>query len=385
MSARTSDAATRLAWAAARYWWLAVLTGGAVMALAVLLVGLEPEPATYRARASVVATDLDIDAEQLPRFSEAVFRTPEVLEGAIRIGDLPWEPDELRGNHAEIEPLADNVLIEVFGLARDPELAARTANAVAQSLAAELNRPGPGIGVFVQQSQAPPPDQPEPDTERVLGLAGGGAAALLLAAAVVSLAVVRRRPLLEAGDVEAIADVPVVGTLRLPRRERWVTDPTQVWGLSAVLHQLLPAGVGTVALVSPEGEDEARRRVLALVAQARTRVHEVSVVPVEPLPGDLDEELRATPRLTVTPPGQFPEATSGTTVLVEAPSPAVADVPQLLPSDARVFVVLGRGTAERRLLGLVGQFLPGELSGAVFVRLERRWLPGGSRRSAGRG
>lgn len=341
--------------------WLvpvAALLAGAVVVAAVPGVGGQlMDRAEYRSTALVLATRVQIGTARLPRLTTAVFEHALVAERAIEDGQLPWSAEELELEHVRLEPLEDNVVILVHGLADDSQLAARTANAVADALVDELNSAGPDVADFTVQTRATPADEPH----RPLGIVSAAVVATIAGIAfllgLVALILAIRRPVSSVQDVVEHTGLPVLATLALPsRRRRAAVD---LPGVSALARRLLPDLHGVVAVVAPRGSEASRWQVADVLARRLEQLTTTSFLP-------LAEDSVASEGVQNIEPHQLPAQPSNV-IVIDGPTAATVDAPQLLPHDARAVVVVEEGTPRRWLEPLVRQFLDQELAGVVLV------------------
>lgn len=363
------NVAARL-WLATRRYAVIVLASVVALTAAAVVAAREQDAGPrYEATAVVVATDLKIRIEGLPKFAEAVFSGGSVAENAAR--SLPLDPVTLMREKAEMEPFENSVVFEVRGFDNDPVTAARIANEVAEAFVDELNKAGPTLGIFaVQDTARPPPepvDQPSLLMPVVLGLIGGAALGL----GVVALLLLVRRPVLLASDAETAAAARLVADLVVPRRGLPDATMQPPPGTAALARVLFPDRSGLAALVSA-GDPAARRRVAVLVALLLARSG-----PVHMVTSKGDEVARAVAGTGVVVVDEVPgrEVWSAGPVVIDGPSEY--DLPVLHPPNARLVLVLRRGTRQSQVEAAAREFLPGDLTGVVFVRRGRlrRLLP----------
>lgn len=361
-----SDAVARLWWGIRRYAAAAVLVVLLVTAAALALPLLRASTTTYRATAVVVASSLEIRADQLPRLAAAVFDSGVVAEETVAAAGLPVDPTELIPDHARLEPVEDNIVLFVDGLADDPATAATIANAAAESLAAELDALGTGVGQFEVQAPAEPPVEAEEGPPVALLAVGGVTSGLILALGLVGLLMVLRRPVLEADEAAELAGAPLIGSLLLDRY--WDVDLRTVVGLSAIVKQLFPQGRGTAFLVACRGAERDTAQIALLAARAVARRGSSTLVAGPEVPKEALRSLDGEPVTVIRNPDDLPrDGSSGPTVVV-GPSTEGLDAPQFLPGDTRGVLVVRAGTRQQALDNAARQFLPGELAGVVFTR-----------------
>ncbi len=144
--------------------WLVLLGIGLAVAIAVVTIGELSRPAepVYHAEALVVANELAIRVESLPRTAVAIFNSSGVAELAVSLSGTDVDPDYLFRKIVSAEPVENTNVIKVDSVHTDPELAAAYANAAGEALAQELNRIGAGLGSFSLHMRAEVPDAPIP-------------------------------------------------------------------------------------------------------------------------------------------------------------------------------------------------------------------------------
>ena len=153
--------------------WLVLIGIGMAVAIAVVTIGELSRPAepVYHAEAIVVANELAIRVESLPRTAVAIFNSSGVAELAASLSGTEVDPDYLIREIVNAEPIENTNVIEVDAMHTDPELAAAYANAAGEALAQELNRIGVGLGSFSLHVRAEVPDAPIPTGRLQLGVA----------------------------------------------------------------------------------------------------------------------------------------------------------------------------------------------------------------------
>ena len=171
--------------------WLVLIGLGLAVVIAVVTIGelsRSAEP-VYHAEALVVANELAIRVESLPRTAVAIFNSSSVTELAATLSGTDIDPDYLFREIVSAEPVENTNVIEVDAVHTDPELAAAYANAAAEALAQELNRIGLGLGSFSLHVPAEVPNAPIPTGRLQLAVAAltAGIAAAVGAAGLYSL------------------------------------------------------------------------------------------------------------------------------------------------------------------------------------------------------
>lgn len=372
------DALTRLWWAMRRYAVPLVLV---VAASAFALNVLVPSDAAdeYRASALVVANNVDgISAEHLPRMAETVFTGQNVSREAVESGGLPFTPEEFLEDHTEIETFDGTVVIRVNGLAEDPELAARTANAGAEALVTQLNEIGPDIAQFSVLENAQTPSEP---VDEGLGLPMpllGVLLGLVLAGGLLMLLLAVRRPIMNPRQAQSLTQVPLIGSLRVSRAGH-LDAPADAEGIAGLTDRLFPQGHEATAVLTADGASM-RSQVSLLLTRTLASVGPVCLVPASDAHGrriwrvaesdrrihsleDVQRERRAMPIVI--------DGAGGLTMELTRSARSVLFVPD--------------GISRRKLDDHVQRFQTGEITGLVWVRrrnrlssLYRRMLGGGS-------
>lgn len=346
----------RLAWGLRTWWWIAVAVLPAVLWLVVGRPLLDEDQERYEASSLVVAQQLAIRPEQLPRLGEAVFASGAVAEAVSEAVTGDVEPDEFVPRFVDIEPVLDTVAFRVIGRASDPEVAAGLADNAALAFVQEMNEAGPGVGFFAIQDDARVPDAPVSGGSSTFAIALGVAASAAFALGVIGLVLTVRRPVIHPAEAAGIAGAPVLGTLVVPRVNARSSrlGLRSVVGLDALGRRLFPRPK-RVALVGAGGDDRISGAIAGLIAAVvRPRMRTRLVEPLEPRERtagseDVDEDL------------DVDEA-----VLVHVPGDRV-DAPQLLDGGADVVVVVPEGCPRSALERVTSQFVPGALSGVVYV------------------
>ena len=403
MTASTSDPAAAYGWALRHHRWLVVALAALALALAGgLAAWQEAQQPRYEATALVIANSLAHSPEQLPRLAEALLTEDSVAADAIEAGSLPWSPRELREEHVELTPLEQNILIEVTGKAADPDLAAGTANAVADALAEALNRPGEGVGVFSIQHQATPPTEPAEDRTVLLYAAGGLVLAVLLPLGVVGLLLALRRPVSRPGDAGDAVDAPVLGVLSLPsgwrtprpwapgyagdavgtpvvgvlslpswwrgprlwaRGESMTPAPADVPGLAALCRTVFPDGKGICLLSAPAHAARTRTAVAGWLVEAMAAQSDVVVVPTAA--SQIADHVPAPITILGRPVGHLPDYAP---VVIDGFDDDTLAARQPMPEGARGVLVVPEGSPRTAVIDAGERFTDDELAGVVFVR-----------------
>lgn len=375
MTQSTSDPLAAYWWAVRHYRWLAAALAAIALVFAGgLIIRQQSAPPQYEATALVIANELGHSPEQLPRLAEALMAKDSVAEDAIEAGELPWSPRELREEHVELTPLEQNVLIEVTGRAAEPELAANTANSVADALAEALNRPGSGVGVFSIQHRASPPTQPADDQSLALLWAGGLALAILLPLGAVGLLFGTRAPMTRPGDAADAVNTRVLGVMWLPDWQRaprpWTARgesnrtiaASDLPGLEALCQTLFPDGKGVRLLSAPAGAAAVRTDVAGWLVRAMAERGDVAFAPSLGDQADgMDQRVIMLERPIEALPDNVP-------VVIDGFDNDGVAARQAMPEGAQGALVVPEGTPRTRVIDAADQFASYELAGVVFVR-----------------
>ncbi|MDH3193186.1 MAG: helix-hairpin-helix domain-containing protein [Acidimicrobiia bacterium] len=126
-----------------------------VATLNVVALAREPDVPLYKTKALVVASELAIRVDGLPRTAVAIFNGGTVARLAANYAGTGISPDDLIPAIVDISPVEGTTVLEIEAIHPDPELAALYANAAGRALAEEMNRIGPGLGSFALQVEAP--------------------------------------------------------------------------------------------------------------------------------------------------------------------------------------------------------------------------------------
>lgn len=342
------DDGVALSWAVRRY---LVLIAAVALTCTVLslVVALSLRRGTeYTATALVIAKELTVRQEQLPRFGESVFNGGSVARAVAAEAGGAVDYRTLVPEKVSMDPVPDTIAFRVQGHSSDAQEAARLANTAAAAFVVQLNKAGAGVGTFSLQDAAYVP------LERnlapvslplagVVGLAAGSILAVVLVAGLVGL----RRPVLSAEDAARVVEAPLLAVVTVPRRG---DGPGR--GVRNLLDRLPTLPSSVVELVGPPGSQPVRRALLSRLpeaAAART-----------PAAGASRRRLVVTDLL------------DQTDVALDLPGQLLA-----LHEDAlaAVVVVVPEGSARSDIADLVKDFPSDEVVGTVFVRRRSRLRP----------
>lgn len=362
----TGDTVAALTWGLKRYAWLLL----ASLVLVGILLPLQQlkKQEVFTAEALVVASELTADTTVLPRYGAAIFDNGQVARAITeRYGD-GGDLEDVVPRRVSVVTEQDSLVFRVQGHARDVDTAVQLADTAAFAFVLELNKAGDGVGTFVVQATAVPPvESDEPLRAAPYAISVGLAAGIMVALGLLMLLLVLRRPVVEALSARRATDVPLLGTVTLPRgasEEEPALD--EVAGLAPLCRQLLDWSPAEVVLTGPDRVTVERQQLAQALANAFEQVRHVDFVP--PGPGTEGAGERGDP-------------TASRPILVVDGAGAV-DLVAVGPRTV-VLLVVPVGVAQSRLRRLAGE-LRGVPAGIVLVasrrrrrrrpRKERRWL-----------
>lgn len=347
-----SDIFERLWWALRRYVWVLAVVIAAALAAGLFVATATASEGRYRATALVVANSLNVPPSQVPRFAAAVFSSGAVAERVATELRLDIDHRDLVPDHIAMDPVPDSIAFLVHGFSDDPQDAVSLANAAADRFVEELNRAGPGVGVFAVQDVARAPLQRVEGPGFAIALAASGVGGALLAVVVVAGLVWLRRPLVTPGDAVAALGLPLLGTASV-RREG--LRPGAARTLAS--HPLIVHNLAVRLLSTPHDG-------FVLLGAARSKEARYA------LEGALEHELHQLRGAPV----RVPDATGSWAPGQAAPGQShVVLMEDLVAGRARaaswgVIVVLEQGTPARALSRLVDEWRSGDIVGVVVLR-----------------
>lgn len=386
------DAASRLGWGIRTYWPWLVLAFVLTTLLALSGPGntLLSSERRYEGSALVVATQLQIKPEQLPRAADAIFNGGTVAQRVTEQLDEPIVASDLIPDHVRLEPLTDTIVLRVIGRNEDPKVAAELANLTAGAFVEELNKIGEGVGIFKVQDLARPPTRLPARTRALVPGLVGALGGVGLGLGLLTLFLLVRRPLLTVAEAAAHAGTSSGALVDLPAKlPRTGLAPETVGGLALVGRLLWPDDVGVGAVVGVRRAYDLRVQVVRLLALAYARRTNVYLIaPGSERVDDLAASLTSQPNVRVLrdwfvnrieTSGPPPEMGADGIVLMSL-SALDFDVPQLLPRSGRVVLFVPEGTPARAVEAATQQLPPDLIVGVVLVR-RRRAIPKLSRAS----
>lgn len=207
-----------------------------IASLNVIAMSREPDVPQYKAKALVVASELEIRIDAFPRTAVAIFNGGTVARLAANYAGTGISPEDLIPGIVDITPVENTSVVDIDAIHPDPELAALYANAAGRALAEELNRVGPGLGSFALQIEASVPIVPL-EVSRLPNMVFSVVAALLLVTGLAALLAFMQGsgyavPLFsgpvrkpgqddtddpDSGDTEVDKD-PIIGTVKLGKQ-----------------------------------------------------------------------------------------------------------------------------------------------------------------------
>ena len=350
-----------LGWALRHYAWLVVVCVLAGAGAGLLLGTGTP---TYQASALVVTSGpSNVPAAALPHLAELVFADGAVEAAVADDEAIGGRTEGLIPGRLNVVAPEDSVVLTVQARDDQPDDAARLADKAAAAFVSELNKGGPGVGVFELKAGAVPPTEPlqvmSPQLRAILGALAGLCVGIGLAALIVAL----RRPVLTPRSVQAAAGVPLLGTVELPLGPRGsYAGPLGVRGLATVTRWMATVPSGRLLLISPASAVAPRQRLFVMIAVALSTVRRLRFRAPHELVEAI-EEHRA--HLHTVPQAQSPEAGEELLVLVDGGSPM--DILDPAVTTVSVVAVAPRGISHSRLSALAADYLDAGLVGVVLV------------------
>ena len=347
------DTVAALTWGVKRYAWLLL----ACLVLVGVLLPLQQlkKQEVFTAEALVVASELTADTSVLPRYGAAIFDNGQVARVITeRYGDA-GDLEDVVPRRVSVVTEQDSLVFRVQGHARDVDTAVQLADTAAFAFVLELNKAGDGIGTFMVQATAVPPvESDEPLRAAPYAISVGLAAGVVVALGVLMLLLVLRRPVVEALSARRATDLPLLGTVTLPRRPQEEPSLDEVAGLAPLCRQLLDWSPAEVVLTGPDTVTVERQQLAQALANAFEQVRHVDFVP----PGQGAETA-----------GERSEPAASRPILVVDGAGAV-DLVAVGPRSV-VLLVVPVGVAQSRLRRLAGE-LRGVPAGVVLVAGRRR-------------
>ncbi len=274
-----SDSGAILRWGVRRYAWLVLLC---VAVVGVLLPFQElNKKARYTSESLVVAVDLTADLKTLPRLGEAVFDDGTVAQVVSQQFGTAGDAEDVIPKLASVVTEQDSLVMHVQGHSGNGQESADIANAAAAAFVLELNKAGSGVGSFrVLSTAVPPVERDEPLQAAPYSVSTGLAAGLIIGLGVLILLLVLRRPVVEPSGAARATDLPVFGTVTMPRTGGGSPPaPDEARGLAPVCRQLLDWSPSTVIVTGPDTAAQERHHLSRLLGDVFASVRQL------PLPG----------------------------------------------------------------------------------------------------
>jgi hypothetical protein len=339
-------AVRRTTWGLRRWWWVALVPVIAGVVAAVLAATEEPDPEVrFEATALVVAQELTIQAEELPRLAQAVFDGGAVARSVSVALDGAVDAADLVPSRIDAEPVVGTIAIRVVGRGASAAEAADVANLAADAFVDELNAAGAGVGLFGVQTPAAPPDGPVESAASLAGLLLLLGCGVVGGVALVGFVVAVRQPVLSGAEAASAAGARLAGSVRITGGADAAAGAMP--GLDALARRLIVAP-SAIALVGTGGDGGATAHLARALAER------------------VGERMPAQLSFPTTAPSSDRAIGDGATIAVVS-DPSV-DVPQLLGSAERVYLVVAEGTARRHVVRAAEPFGPGELAGTIYLR-----------------
>jgi hypothetical protein len=370
--------ATRLTWAVRTYAWILVMFG-LLFAAGTLVVA--PVTPTYQSSALVVAREIAVEREVLPRLGVAVFASGEVAAAVAGDPAVNGDVDGLIPDRLSVVAAEDSIVFVVQARDDDPTDAARLADLAAAAFVEELNLGGAGVGEFALQAEAVVPNRPLPELGNPQRAVLGAVAGLLVGLGLVTLLAAARRPVLTGEDVAEAAGVPMLGSLQMALLPP-AAYPGQfaAEGLATLARRLASVPAGRLLLIAPRSAASVRRRVYVLVAVALGLLRTLRLDAPEELLEAVREHRRAVE--DTRPDGQRPvrDTDAGELVLTdEGSGPSMIDP---VRTALTVVAFARRGVSRRRLRILTSGYVDGEVLGVVLVDVRPRMRHDAARRAS---
>ncbi len=356
------DVFSTLGWGLRRYFWVVIVT---VVGIGVLVPWLQSRNADfYEAHAQIGPTQelKPPNVDPLPKLGDDIFNNGAVADKVRDYLNLPPTASVVP-ERVQLVTAQDNIIFEVIGRDRDPEVAATLANLAAAELTVELSNYSESVGEFSVLRSAEAPANPVPTLEGgyltlIVGLLAGAIAGI----GVVALILVIRRPVVDAPDAEDATGAPVLGRIRLAR-PGGPLDERDVVSIALLCRRLLSVSPEVILLASPHRRHSELRQVTAAMRGFFDTVRQPSTGANLPDQDSVREESREsmTPQL----------------VLLDGPSLAQWT---RRPNDAAfTLLVMPEGIGMKTLRQAADAYFTWGPSGLVIVSKHRRQLFRGRR------
>ncbi len=353
------DVFSTLGWGLRRYFWVVIVT---VIGIGVLVPWLQSRNADYYEAHAQIGPSQELkspNADPLPKLGDDIFNNGAVADKVRDYLNLPPTASVVP-ERVQLMTARDNMMFEVIGRDRDPEVAATLANLAAAELTVELS--SESVSEFNVSRSAEAPASPVPTLGGgyltvIVGLLAGAIAGI----GVVALILIIRRPVMDAPDAEDATGAPVVGRIRLAR-PGGPLDERDVVGIALLCRRLLSVSPEVVLLASPHRRQSELRQVTTAMRGFFDTVRQPSTGANSPN----QESSRLSSREESREP-MIPEL-----VLLDRPSLAQWTRP---PNDAAfTLLVVPEGIGMRTLRQAADAYFTWGPSGLVIVSKHRRQL-----------
>jgi hypothetical protein len=250
----------------------------------------------YETEALVIATELEIRIESLPRTAVAIFNAGTVATKAAQLAGTGIDPDDLIPGIVQVNPLENTGVIEITAQHPDPELAALYANSAGAALAGEMNLVGPGLGTFSLQIPAPVPTETiEPSILPILAISLVAAAVLVVGVAALTAMLSKDRTLQQAVEQKPAAaeQQPTAEPPPAPGATAPTIAPVHVDKVWAELRQPIPKSESdgkAASRMEPDGRTTKKKQ-----KPGEDDLNELQVDELEPFVHHLDRIPRPAP------------------------------------------------------------------------------------------
>ena len=367
--ARPPTLFTRGLYAVRKYW----LLGFGIVVLTTVTASslgsrVSSNVSIFETDALIVARTLEIRPDELPRAAAAVFRAGTVATTVAHNERIPYSAESLIPDHLDFEPVENTIAMRVVGRDSDREVAADLANLGAAVLVQELNRIGPGFGVFALHTRATPPTSASnnPPPLAVIGTVAG----MMLAAGVIGLIMSLRKPVLDARSAAIIAGQPLFGDIVLDQDDG-VGSLSNVAGLARI-SQALHVEPGSVRYLVSTNLAARKLSLLGCVLARFIASRGSNVILVDPTSPDApcggsEEQNFILRRNTLDPDA---DRRAPTIVIGRySASSRVEQTRAIDPSEGSVVLVVGSGASSSRIAS-ASAALGDRLDGVIFVHNE---------------
>lgn len=352
-----------------RYGWIAIALTIAI-AFMVDAVGQRfgVDETLYEARSIVVAEVLEIPSDELARTAYSVFAAGEVARRTAESPNVPYEASDLIPGYLDLDPVDGTIVLEVVGVHPDPSTAKAISDTAASALTVELNRVGPGLGVFRVHTASPVPDAPS--TSALPTLRIGLVAGILAAISLIALKFTFSQPLLRPFEAAAAADVHLLGELTVGANDP-MSDPGEIPRLTATA-EALSLEPGTTRFLVGTHISSSRMSALGWILARAAASKGGQVVLVDPTRKGRRAQPTDTNISRQVDGGYIPYRDDITLFIARHSSPLSWRSPSvdIRPELGPVTLVIGAGASWRQIRS-ARESLAGKIDGIVFVHLPK--------------